>query len=165
MEKENETKFFTVKHEGVDNPLTITLPVNETSGTGKTIELELGAFFWNSPWVIIDEINPLPIIYIKIEPNAKTGNYDATGKSLPYISAIAPTNQIVNDNVQGFGGTIDTTPWTSYTYKFSPGRPDLQYIPPSPTITITFCDKLGNIIPFTQNEIDYNYYLSLNIEY
>lgn len=154
---QSDDKYFTVKYYGTVNPLVITLPPNERSGGSQYIEVELGAFFWNTPKRNMDGVGNNDIEIVKcIIPGLSSGNYDINGKNTNIAVIIAPNARPIMElsgSMMGFD---------QFTY--SPGRPDLYLCPPAPQLVIWFLNKNDTAIDFTNGGTDnLPYYASFNI--
>ena len=154
MQKQDEDHgSFTTKYFGTLNPLPIKLPSNEYKG-GKYVDIEVGAFFWNvtNATALYGYQNQLPLVIVRI-PGISSGNYDINGNSTNVVTMICPEKYTKVTN--------GTTESVTYHFTYSPGRPDLYIMPPTPQITIEFVDANGVLINFTGNP----YYSSFNIGY
>lgn len=157
---QSDDKYFSVKYYGTANPLVITLPPNERSGGAQYVEVELGAFFWNTPWRNFGTVanNDLSIVKCVI-PGLSSGNYDINGANTNIAVIIAPSGRPVT-NISGSGQGYEL-------FTYSPGRPDLYLCPPTPQLIIWFYDKNNNPIDFTKDwsgsTDPHPYYASFNI--
>jgi hypothetical protein len=137
MQKEDDTKFFTVKYYGQENPLKINLPQNTFTGQ-KYIEVEIGSFFYSSfqkkengntkpyyPLSVPPTMCPIDI-YI---PGAPSEILDKNGVSTQIATRIAPYDAEILSYTQNEANYM-------LQYKYSPGRPDIQFLPPCSTFEI-----------------------------
>lgn len=161
-------KFFSYKICSAANPLDIRIPIQEMSGSGQEIKIEIAAYYWISPE---KEGDSLKLLKLKINPDYYTGNYDETGTLQPYSIFICP------------GHTHHELTKVQYSYTYSPAKTDLIIVKGCPSIQIEFYDETDNMEKFWANvEVpiipkpdnppftktvhkDYPYFICLNMSY